>query len=255
MVTRQPVHQLVQPGCSAAFRVGATGTTPLGYQWRKDGVALSGQTNPSLTLASVQTNDLGNYSVVVSNLLGSVTSSNAILAWNHPPVAMPDVVQRFGAGGVRIKPSDLTANDTDEDGDGLAVIGVSTTSSAGGIVGLNGGWIFYQPPPGFTNVDTFSYTVADGNCYGWSVGTVSVQIREDNTPISRLTIENVGNGSLRVSLDGMPKAIYRLQASPALPATNWQDVATGAADSFGVFEYFYQPSTNAPARFYRAVWP
>ena len=41
--------------------------------------ALLGQTNASLTLTSVQTNSAGSYSVVVTNVAGSVVSSNALL--------------------------------------------------------------------------------------------------------------------------------------------------------------------------------
>ena len=61
------------------FDVSAAGASLLSYQWRKGADNLAGQTNDSLTLANVTAANAGDYSVVVSNLLGSVISSNATL--------------------------------------------------------------------------------------------------------------------------------------------------------------------------------
>ena len=88
----QPKNQVVTAGAPASFSVSAVGTLPLGYQWLKEGVALadganlSGTHSTTLTLAQVQAGDVGNYSVVVSNLNGQVVSSNATLVANFPPV-------------------------------------------------------------------------------------------------------------------------------------------------------------------------
>jgi hypothetical protein len=251
----QPNHQLAQPGCSAIFTVAAKGTPPLSYQWWKDGAPLIGQTNASLSLNDVQTNDLGNYSITITNVYGTTTSTPAALSWDRPPIANSDTILRFQSGGVRVKASDLTANDTDPDGDVLSVIGVSLTSAAGGTVGLNGPWVYYQPPPGFTNTDSFTYTVSDGICYGWAVGIVTVLVRTDNTPAGKLLIESVGDGSYRLAVDGAPGAPYRLQSAETLSPPNWQDLASGTADTFGVFQYVHFPGTNAPAKYYRSVSP
>jgi hypothetical protein len=61
------------------FGVSATGVPPLSYQWRKDGDNLPGQTSASLTLSNVTAANAGDYRVVVTNLPGSASSSNAIL--------------------------------------------------------------------------------------------------------------------------------------------------------------------------------
>ena len=79
VVTSQPASQTVAEGASVSFSVTATGTGPLSYLWRKAGLSLSGGTAATLTLSNVQTNDAGTYSVVVSNLAGSVTSAPAVL--------------------------------------------------------------------------------------------------------------------------------------------------------------------------------
>ena len=78
-ITSQPSSQSVNAGASASFAISATGSAPLGYQWRKNGTNISSATNTSYSLATVSNNDAGTYSCVVSNSAGSVTSSNATL--------------------------------------------------------------------------------------------------------------------------------------------------------------------------------
>ena len=78
-ITAQPAAQAVTPGGSASFTVTATGTQPFTYQWRKDGAAIAGATNRTLTLASVTSSAAGAYAVVVTNAQGTATSSSAPL--------------------------------------------------------------------------------------------------------------------------------------------------------------------------------
>jgi plastocyanin len=80
VITAQPASQSVTVGTTVTFAVTASGSAPLTYQWRKDGVAISGATASSLMLPVVGTNAAGGYSVVVSNSAGSVTSNTATLA-------------------------------------------------------------------------------------------------------------------------------------------------------------------------------
>ncbi len=79
-ITTQPVGQTVAPGASVTFSVTATGNPAPTYQWRRNGVNISGATGSSYTKSNVQSADVGLYSVVVNNLLGSVTSVDASLA-------------------------------------------------------------------------------------------------------------------------------------------------------------------------------
>jgi uncharacterized lipoprotein YddW (UPF0748 family) len=84
-ITTQPISQSVNQGAAATFTVGASGSTPLYYQWRQDGAAISGATASSYTRANAQAVDAGLYSVVVSNAYGTVASSNALLTVRIPP--------------------------------------------------------------------------------------------------------------------------------------------------------------------------
>jgi len=86
VITNAPQSQTVIVGSSVIFSVGASGTAPLSFQWRKGGVALNGQTAAGFALPNVTTNDAGNYDVVVTNLVGAVTSAPpAVLTVNVPP--------------------------------------------------------------------------------------------------------------------------------------------------------------------------
>ena len=80
MVTHQPDNQTVKVGDTAMFAVGATGTAPLTYQWKKNGVDIAGAVNASYTTPPTIPADNGSlFSVVVSNLAGTATSSSARL--------------------------------------------------------------------------------------------------------------------------------------------------------------------------------
>jgi hypothetical protein len=80
MLMKQPTNQVVAPGANISFSViPASSVLSLSYQWRKDGTALSGATNSNYSITGVQTNQAGNYCVVVTNASGSITSSNAYL--------------------------------------------------------------------------------------------------------------------------------------------------------------------------------
>jgi poly(3-hydroxybutyrate) depolymerase len=77
-------HNAVHIGTNASFAVTASGTAPLSYQWRLDGHELVGQTSKNLTFSAVQPADEGDYTVVVTNKFGGVTSEPARL-WVVPP--------------------------------------------------------------------------------------------------------------------------------------------------------------------------
>jgi hypothetical protein len=81
-ILAQPVAQSIRTGADASFTVFASGSPPLSYQWRRDGVALPGATNAVLSIPSTRPINAGSYSVVVANATGSVVSSSAALSVN-----------------------------------------------------------------------------------------------------------------------------------------------------------------------------
>ncbi|MEO5803498.1 MAG: immunoglobulin domain-containing protein [Verrucomicrobiota bacterium] len=84
-ITSHPVSRANVFGTTANFSVVATGAAPLVYQWKKnnvnifDGGNISGATSATLSLANVAAGDAANYSVVITNSLGTITSSAATL--------------------------------------------------------------------------------------------------------------------------------------------------------------------------------
>jgi hypothetical protein len=78
-IVAQPLPATILRGGSASFSVTTSGTAPLAYQWRHDGVAIPGANLATYDLLAATTADAGNYSVVVSNAAGTVNSADALL--------------------------------------------------------------------------------------------------------------------------------------------------------------------------------
>ncbi len=82
-IATQPANQTVTVGQTATFSVIASGTPPPAYQWRKTGANIRGATSASYTTPVTAAADNGTtFDVVVSNSVGSVTSSSATLKVN-----------------------------------------------------------------------------------------------------------------------------------------------------------------------------
>jgi len=98
-ISQQPLSRTNSVGTTATFSVTAAGTTPLIYQWRLNSNPLGGATNSTYTIASVQTNHAGNYTVVISNSLGAVTSAVARLTVVLPPTGSGSTNRILSLGG------------------------------------------------------------------------------------------------------------------------------------------------------------
>jgi len=84
-ISVQPTNTIVLQNSNATFQVSASGAPPPAYQWFFNQSSLSGATNSALILTNVQAGQVGPYLVVVTNLLGAVTSSVAQLTVLVPP--------------------------------------------------------------------------------------------------------------------------------------------------------------------------
>ena len=84
-ITSQPASQTVTAGGNVSFSVVATGTAPLSYQWRLNGVNIAGATSATLTLSAVTSANTGSYTVLVRNSAGSAASVAATLTVNPAP--------------------------------------------------------------------------------------------------------------------------------------------------------------------------
>ena len=99
VITTQPVSQSVTAGDIVQLTVVASAAPPPTYQWYFNGSLLSGATGGTLTLSSVRTSDAGNYTVTVTNDLGTITSSAATLTVAAAPVAPPPAAASASSNG------------------------------------------------------------------------------------------------------------------------------------------------------------
>jgi Immunoglobulin I-set domain len=85
LIVQAPESQYAPLGGSASFHVGAVGTAPVIYQWRRGGLPLtnggniSGADTAVLVINPVGVGDYGTYSVAVTNACGSEMSAGASL--------------------------------------------------------------------------------------------------------------------------------------------------------------------------------
>jgi hypothetical protein len=110
--TLQPQSKTAYYGTNVSFTATAASSSAVTYQWRKNGTAISGATNSTLTLSNVQNSDAGTYTVMATDLNGSTPSAAATLtiAGGVPPFIITS-------------PSSVTA---------IAGTTVTLTGSAGG---------------------------------------------------------------------------------------------------------------------------
>lgn len=80
VILTQPVSQSVTAGANVTFTVAAAGHPAPTYQWYFNNVAISGATSATLTRSNVTSANAGNYTVAVTNSLGSVISNQAALS-------------------------------------------------------------------------------------------------------------------------------------------------------------------------------
>ncbi len=176
VITVQPASQTTLPGATATFTVGAVGSQPLFYRWQQSGTNLaeggnlSGTTTSTLAISNVSSANAGTYSVLVSNALGSVTSSGAVMTVVSltPPGIAQATLYAFGGGNDGAIPNGLVCGPNG---------GFLGTAQSGGI--NSSGTVFQITGDGtFTGVYSFTggsdgalpraalLQGSDGNYYG-----------------------------------------------------------------------------------------
>jgi hypothetical protein len=92
-ITSHPISQTIADGGTAILTASATGGS-LSYQWLKNGSNITGSNQASFTINSASIDNAGDYSVVVHNSMGFVTSNVAKITVNAPEI---DVQQPVGS--------------------------------------------------------------------------------------------------------------------------------------------------------------
>lgn len=197
-ITTQPLSQTNALGGTVTFNVGATGATPLAYQWRWFGTNLPGATLPAYSLTNIQTANAGDYLVVVTNTYGSVTSSVATLTITTSPV-------------ITNQPQSLSINVGDNATFSVGVTGANPLRYQWRLAATN--------LPGATNVsftrtnaqpgDAGNYTVVITNSSGGVTSSVAV-----------LTVNQSTAGQLVTLAGWNVSGLAAYGASPLPPTTN-----------------------------------
>jgi autotransporter-associated beta strand protein len=249
----QPGNQIVSQGQSASFTVSATGVPDPTYQWQHAGTNMSGGINVMLTIASAKRSDGGNYTVVVSNGSGSVTSLVATLTYtgNVAPVANPSTYSRPAGYPLNIPiVGNLATYWSDADGDPVALTGaISSTNAA--TVRYDSSNIYYTNANNL--IDQINYTVGDGQAT--TSGVIIVLVGPPPTNSIAGTAVN-GDGSVTLSFVGVPSYTYLVEATLDLtPPAVWTPVSTNTAGNItGTWQFTDTGATNYTQRFYRSVY-
>ena len=201
-IIQPPVGGIRSVGGNIIFSVTAMGTA-VNYQWQKDGVAVPGMTDTNYSLTNLTVDDSGVYTVVVSNFLGSVTSSVAGLTVGYPPVVVEAPLSSTNLLGRTV------------------VLSCTVTGS----VTMNLQWLFNTTPladqtnstltlTNLQNSDAGYYALSATNAFGDTVSS-SAQLSIFGTNTVVVTMSNLSqtydgtarNVSVTVTPPGLPVAV------------------------------------------------
>ena len=179
-ITTQPANRTVVAGQTAAFSVTATGSAPLSYQWRKNGANVSGATASSYTTPATTTADNGaQFTVVVSNSVGNITSSTASLTVNAATFLLSANPASLSFGSVNVGSSKILPVTISNSGNSSVSIGSVSLSGPGfSASGVSSGQTLNPGQTATLNV-TFAPAAA-----GSVTGTVTVSSTATNSPAS-----------------------------------------------------------------------
>ncbi len=191
-ITAQPASQSVIAGKTASFSVTATGTSPMTYQWSKNGAAISGATSATYTTpAETTTDNSAKFTVAVSNSAGSATSSAAVLTVTASTLLLNSSTSSVSFGSVNVSSSGTQNVTLTNAGNSTVTISNVTISGAGfNVSGVSSGLIL-TPGQTATLTATFSPSTAGG-----ATGSVSVASNATNSPDA---ITLLGTGVAAVS--------------------------------------------------------
>jgi Cep192 domain 4/Immunoglobulin domain len=194
-IKTQPASRTVTDGQTATFSVAATGTAPLGYQWKKNGAAISGATSSAYTTPATTASDNGaQFTVSVSNSAGSVTSNAATLTVNAASGQLTLNPSSLNFGNVNLGSSNsLTVTLSNSSTANITISNVSVAGPGFNASGVPAGLIL-TPSSTATLKVTFS-PAATGSVTG------SVTISSDATnPKATITLSGSGTQSVAHSV-------------------------------------------------------
>ena len=239
-IAMQPTNQISVLGSNASFTVSVNGSPPFQFQWQFDGTNILGATNAAYTIPAVGTNDMGNYSVAVTNSAGGVTSSNAVLTVIvQPSITIQPISQRLVLGS-----------------------GVSFSVAVSGTAPFNYQWLFNSA--NILNATNPTYaiqvigTTNTGN-YSVVITNLAGNVTSSNALLTVLVPPSVALQFLAgypvLNLNGMLSNNFVVQYSTNLAGTNWINLLSLSNLSSSPYQFLDPAGIVPPARFYRALMP
>jgi uncharacterized repeat protein (TIGR03803 family) len=243
IITTQPMNRTNNASTSATFTVVAANGSSLSYQWQKNGTnlvsgaKLTGVTNSTLTITNVSDNDAGVYSVTVTNLAGSATSSNATLTVIDPPfITAQPLGQRIMLGS-----------------------SVSFNVSVSGTPPFHNQWRFNGT--NLLNATNAAYAIqavaaTNTGRYSVVVNNLAGSVTSSNALLTVIVPPTLAlqllPGYPLLNLEGMLSSNFVVEYSTNLAATNWVNLLSLSNLSATPYQFLDPAGVVSPARFYRA---
>ena len=179
-ITSQPANRTVIAGQTAAFSVTATGTAPMSYQWRKNSANINGATASSYSTPATTTADNGaQFSVMVTNSVGNITSNAASLTVNAATLLLSANPGSLNFANVNVGSSKVLPVTISNSGNSSVSIGSVSLSGPGfSASGVSSGQTLNPGQSATLNV-TFAPAGA-----GSATGSVTVASNATNSPAS-----------------------------------------------------------------------
>lgn len=202
-ISQQPQSQTVNVGQTATFTVSASGTTPFTYQWRRNGTAISGATSSSYSLVAQASDNGAQFTVVVTNSVGTATSNVATLTVNTtgttPPTA--SITQPL-------------AGTTFSGGDTIFFAGTASDSKDGTLPASAYDWsVTFQHD---THFHPFIDSIPDVTSGSFTIPYQNVETSPNIWYRIHLVVTNSSNVSTEVTRDILPlKSDVTLATSPS----------------------------------------
>lgn len=251
VITNQPANVTVHENGRASFSVVALGRPPLSYQWYADNALLTDATNRTLAYNPVVTGSQGtNFSVVINNASGSVTSQVAVLTLlptNRPPVPpAPISVTTYAGGPANVSIANMVYGSTDADSDPISFASFDASSTNGGTVVQNGINLTYTPVAGYVGADQFSYNISDQ--IDFAQGFVNITVVP--APLFSGAAKS-GTNVVLSGFNGLAGGSFRILSTTNLvvPLASWTDIFSGTFNGSGQF-IFTNPITSGTSQRY-----